>query len=667
MSDTPFNESGIAVGAALEHEIIASLFKSNAKEDLIRILARIEALADYPAKAILINYAQKAIALKERLEQLQTRERGLMALIETAQNLTALRDIDQVLQAIVNRARNLIGCDIGYLSIYDYERGDFYVRATDGAFSAEFKQIRVPRDVGICGFVARNRSPYCSSDYEADSRFSHTNLIDSAVTDEDIKSILGVPLLSGSQVIGVLFVGDRYIRAYNAWEMSILSTLAAHASVAIENARLFEQSQDALRQASEANRRLEQKTADTQIAAEAHERLTTLVARGGGIKELCDMVSNMLGSDVVCLDEGEQPTYTVLAAIRSVLNQQDRSVGNDSYLAQDQIHAALLESRMLGRSVTAFASEAGVCRVSAVVGGRGLLGGLVIYTLHELNEVAVRIFERSSVVTGVVLLSLERNEAAVRSEIPIMLRSLLSHPQHNPDKLTHQLDRYGIDPVKPMYLMLVKSAGNDLGYFTHRMRKVPSLANTLIDEIDGALMVIGSPGSSYLLKEAVTKFFAEHTRNKVWGVISGPVNSLSDLPACHDGLRRCLELLPLLGNQDAILDENELSLYSILFKDKSRSDVNAFLFSALGRLFTECDARKVELAKTLVCYLDHGRNAKAAATTLGIHINTFRQRLEMINALLADWAIPMRTLEIHMALRLWQLQNWGAAISGQVH
>src|SRR5690606_19498918 len=128
-------------------------------------------------------------------------------------------DLDRVLQAIVQRARKLVGCDVGYLSIYDDQQGDFYVRATDGAFSAKFKQVRVGIDIGVCGFVARNRAPYASSNYEADSRFTHNRLIDSAMTDENIQSILGVPLLAGDQVIGVLFVGDRYVRSYVAWEM----------------------------------------------------------------------------------------------------------------------------------------------------------------------------------------------------------------------------------------------------------------------------------------------------------------------------------------------------------------------------------------------------------------------------------------------------------------
>lgn len=659
MTNLPAPDAGATAGAALEHAIIASLFKAETREELIGIIARIDALADYPAKSSLLESAQKAIALKERLEQLQTRERGLMALIETAQNLTAIRDIDQVLQAIVHRARNLIGCDIGYLSIHDHARGDFYVRATDGAFSEKFKKIRVASDVGICGFVARNRSPYCSSDYEADSRFAHTTLIDSAVTDEDIKSILGVPLLSGAQVIGVLFVGDRYIRAYNPWEMSILSTLAAHASVAIENARLFEQTQLALQQASEANARLERQTADTLIAAQAHERLTTLVARGGGVKELCDMVSTMLGGDVICLDEGEQPAYAAIAKVHSVLGSPHADALGNGVFAQDRIHAALADSRVIGKSVTAFATDTGVCRVSAVIGGRGLLGGLVIYTAGELNEVAVRIFERSSMVTGVVLLSQERNEAAATADIPAVLRRLLLDPQDNPDQLAAQLERYGIDPARPLYLMLVKPGDSDPGYVTHQLRKLAALAHTLIDDINGVLVVVGNAAGRGAQKEAVTRFFAEHVREQATGVMSEPVGRHVGLPACFEQMRKCLRLLPLLGNSGTIFEENALALYAILFKDKSKSDVDAFLCAVLGKLFNPGDARKIELARTFICYLDLGHNAKAAAAALGIHINTLRQRLEMIETLLGKATDPGKLLEVHIALRFWQLQHWG--------
>src|SRR5690606_23775555 len=156
------------------------------------------------------------------------------------------------------------------------ERRDFYVRATDAAFSERFCTIRVSLDTGVCGSVARPRSPYSSSDYAGDGRFNHSRFIDHTMRRENIASTLGVPLLSADEVSGVLFVGDRYVRAYTAWELSILSTRGAQASVAIGNARLFEQARDALARAEETNERLSQQTANTRAAAEAHEQLTAL-------------------------------------------------------------------------------------------------------------------------------------------------------------------------------------------------------------------------------------------------------------------------------------------------------------------------------------------------------------------------------------------------------
>ncbi|GAA4025005.1 helix-turn-helix domain-containing protein [Actimicrobium antarcticum] len=638
--------------AGVEHGLVTLLHQDGAKDDLVRTLANIEAMPDDPSKAMLIDSVHKAIAIKDRLEQHLHRERGLLALIETAQDLTALRDIDQVLQAIVHRARKLLGCDIGYLSVYDDEQGDFYVRASDGSFSENFRKIRVPSAVGICGFVARNRSPYCSSDYETDSRFAHTKLIDSAVTEEDIRSILGVPLLAGSSVNGVLFVGNRYVRAYQTWEMSILSSLAAHAAVAIENARLFEQAQNALRQASAANRDLEKQRADTHIAAEAHERLTSLVARGGGLKEICEMVSAMLDGRVVVLDQGEQELFAVGAVIGDAVERS-----GDSYAISDKIHAALGESRVLGKSVPAFVTDHQVCRVSAVIGGRGLLGGLVIYTDKELNDVAVRIFERSSMVTGVVLLSEDKSGIAARRDLPVILRDLLNYTQDNAVRLAQRAANHGFDLSKSMYMLLLNVEQGDLGYILSRMRAAPYLADILFDEIDGALIFVASSATRTDLRQAVWRFLSENKSEVVTGVVSKPVAHASDMPATYQTLSRCLAVLPALGRSGSIFNESELSLYSMLFAGKSREEIDAFLASVLGKLHPGTDARKAELCKTLLVFLDAGHNARSVALDLKIHINTFRQRLESIHALLGEGALAQRSLDIHAALRIWALRQ----------
>ncbi|NUP42163.1 MAG: diguanylate phosphodiesterase, partial [Streptomyces sp.] len=82
------------------------------------LLARAEGR---PAEAIAALEQAKLLALRVRaeLEGRRRREAELSALFETAHDLAGLRDLDAVLQAIVQRARSLLGTDVAYLSLND--------------------------------------------------------------------------------------------------------------------------------------------------------------------------------------------------------------------------------------------------------------------------------------------------------------------------------------------------------------------------------------------------------------------------------------------------------------------------------------------------------------------------------------------------------------------
>jgi hypothetical protein len=73
-----------------------------------------------------------ALQIREVLAERRRREQELSALNETASDLTATRDIDAVLRAIVRRGRQLLDSDTCYLTMIDPERGETYMRVTDG-------------------------------------------------------------------------------------------------------------------------------------------------------------------------------------------------------------------------------------------------------------------------------------------------------------------------------------------------------------------------------------------------------------------------------------------------------------------------------------------------------------------------------------------------------
>ncbi|WP_406529697.1 hypothetical protein [Streptomyces sp. I8-5] len=76
--------------------------------------------------------ADEALELRSRLAAHRRREAALAALYETAGYPASLRDLEDVLPAIVSHARTLVGTDLAYLVLSDPEEGDTYVRVTDG-------------------------------------------------------------------------------------------------------------------------------------------------------------------------------------------------------------------------------------------------------------------------------------------------------------------------------------------------------------------------------------------------------------------------------------------------------------------------------------------------------------------------------------------------------
>ncbi|MFS2053211.1 PucR family transcriptional regulator, partial [Variovorax sp. CT11-76] len=126
-------------------------------------------------------------------------------------------------------------------------------------------------------------------------------------------------------------------------------------------------------------------------------------------------------------------------------------------------------------------------------------------------------------------------------------------------------------------------------------------------------------------------------------------------PALYAALRRALPVLGRLGMRGAIVGQNEMALYSVLFETHDQGSLNTFLDATIGALTSHDRKRGAELTSTLLAYFDCNQNAKTTAARMGIHVNTVRQRLASVEELLGHWGSASRALEIHVALRLWSL------------
>src|SRR5690606_21594110 len=130
------------------------LYEQAPREEFERLVAEAEQNGD-PSAAKLRAILPRALHVRDTLERQRTREAELSALYETASDLTAIRDLHQILRAIVRRARQLLGTDIAYLGLNVESEGAVYIRVTDGSVSDAFANLKLPLGTGLLGLVAQ--------------------------------------------------------------------------------------------------------------------------------------------------------------------------------------------------------------------------------------------------------------------------------------------------------------------------------------------------------------------------------------------------------------------------------------------------------------------------------------------------------------------------------
>ena len=157
----------------------------------------------------------------------------LSAFHETAIGLIRRHDLDELLQDIIERAAKLADTEHGYIYLYDSDKDEFVIRFGIGALKKAI-DMRVKPGEGLTGKVWRSKQPMAITNY---SRWA--GRISNPVFD-DLQAVVGIPLKSGDQVVGVIGLGRcEKNRAFGQEEISVLSRFAELASIAFDNAQLY--------------------------------------------------------------------------------------------------------------------------------------------------------------------------------------------------------------------------------------------------------------------------------------------------------------------------------------------------------------------------------------------------------------------------------------------
>jgi signal transduction histidine kinase len=161
------------------------------------------------------------------------------SLVAVARELSAHLDLDGLLKNIVQMAAWISQAEAASILLYDERKNDLYFQcSTDSANEAQLKGMIVPTE-SIAGWVALNRQPTIVGDVKKDLRY-YQNVEKS--TAFPTRSLLAVPLVAGGKLIGVLEVLNKHSGEFEFIDLEVIQALGDHAAIAIQNARLFQQS-----------------------------------------------------------------------------------------------------------------------------------------------------------------------------------------------------------------------------------------------------------------------------------------------------------------------------------------------------------------------------------------------------------------------------------------
>ena len=189
--------------------------------------------------------AQAAVALEHaRLhEEEQRRARELAALNQAGRILTSTLDLQEVLTLILNEARSTVSAEAASVLLHDANDDELVFAASDGQASEGLVGARMPADAGIAGWAMQKVQPVLVHDTQDDQRFyDHIDDLTSLTT----RSLLAVPLVHKEKVVGVIEAINSTNGDFDRHDLNLLATLADSAAIAIENARLHEETQSHL-------------------------------------------------------------------------------------------------------------------------------------------------------------------------------------------------------------------------------------------------------------------------------------------------------------------------------------------------------------------------------------------------------------------------------------
>jgi sugar diacid utilization regulator len=599
--------------------------------------------------------------------------RAVRAFGEVAGAITEAQGSDTLLRLIGRHLCELVG--ITRCSVYLSEPGSHLFRGQVGwnrswhGRSYEQSDARIKQLVagtsadGFTREIVQTRRPVVVADAQTDPRSMH-----GAMRAWGVRSMLGVPMVLGSDVIGIVFLDDAEDRhEFSRAECEIASAFADLAAVVIAQAEMTARLRGSLHTVARQNELLEH-------AAEMDETLTSLVLVGSNVSEIVGAVAELTGKPCEVYD-AEHRRLAVGTPADPGRDGAWRSMDRAAR-AHPDARAAIEALGPRAGGIIGPVPSAGLTQrymIAPIISRDEVWGSLVIIEHgREFGALDAHIARRAA--TNVVLeLVAERRAANAECDARASLAGDLIRGATDATAVTRRAEYLGVDLHAPHVVCLVGVKGEPTspsitevaGAFAARApgRSVLAVPMTegivVIARLDRHAAESDSVRAAQAMAEEVTDDIGAQTPLLV--AVGRCCRSVECYARGYDEARQVMSCLRTFatGDRSVVLSTKDLGPGRLLLASATPAEADRFVRDALGALQASEDAALADVLETLQVFFESSRSVRGAALALGVHENTIRYRLARIKQLtgLAIGSDAGDELTAHLALLILRLRR----------
>ena len=189
------------------------------------------------------NLAAGALMKTQLLEEMELRARQMSSLNEISRSLSSTLELQLLLDRIVQSAMDILNCEAGSLLLVDENTGESVFKVAVGPVGADLIGQRVPAGAGLVGKAVASRLPIIQNDVRRSAEWFNTDQRTGYATQD----LLVVPMQVKERVVGVLEMLNKHDGSiFTLADQELLTAFASQTAVAIENARLYTLTDQAL-------------------------------------------------------------------------------------------------------------------------------------------------------------------------------------------------------------------------------------------------------------------------------------------------------------------------------------------------------------------------------------------------------------------------------------